>query len=104
MRVSNLYFLNEDHTYRPCEFAEWITQCKIIVHVADDTINDCRVSTVWLGTNASYDDGPPLLFETMIFKPDGSDTYCLRYTTWDQAIAGHKEAIDWVKNGCKENE
>lgn len=28
--------------------------------VADNTINGCRVSTVWLGTDHNYLGGPPL--------------------------------------------
>lgn len=46
------------------------------------------VSTVWLGANHNYrDDGPPIIFETMVFGLD--DTYQWRYTTEDEAQAGH---------------
>lgn len=62
--------------------------------VGDDTVaGDVRVSTVFLGLDHQFDDdGPPLLFETMIFggKHDG---YQERYSTWEEAEAGHKIAL-----------
>ena len=100
----NHFFLNEDHTYRPCGLMEWGKQLQTMErHVADDQINDCRVSTIWLGTDHNHWGGPPLVFETMIFK-EGSDIYCERYTTWQEAEAGHKEAIQWVLDGYQEND
>lgn len=53
-----------------------------------------RVSTVWLGLNHQFGDGPPLIFETMIFGPDSwADEYCERYATEDAARAGHDRAV-----------
>ncbi len=99
------YFLNEDHTYRPCTLMEWGHQFESIDrHVAEDRINDCRVSTIWLGTDHNYHwEGPPLLFETMVFKNGASDIYCDRYSTWQEAEQGHERAIQWVLDGCKED-
>lgn len=100
--MSRHYFLNPDHSYTPCDVIAWAKQFGLNdTHVADDMINDHHVSTVWLGLDYNYWGGPPLVFETMVFKPDGGDNYCVRYTTWEQAEAGHQEAISWVKNGCK---
>lgn len=66
--------------------------------VGDDTVNQHRVSTVFLGLDHQYGDGPPLVFETMIF-PAGSwsEVYCERYSTWAQAEAGHAKAIEHAK-------
>jgi hypothetical protein len=103
-RMSRHYFLNPDHTYSPCDLLTWARQFESENRqVADDEINGYRVSTVWLGTDHNYGAGHPLVFETMIFNPAGKDNYLVRYTTWDQAVAGHQKAIDWVKNGCKED-
>jgi hypothetical protein len=100
------YFLNEDHTYRECDLMEWSTQFKSTNRkIADDKINGYHISTVWLGYDHNWlGDGPPLLFETMVFKDDGSmqEIYCDRYSTWEEAEAGHKKAIEWVNNGCKD--
>ncbi|MAF42608.1 MAG: hypothetical protein CMI54_00375 [Parcubacteria group bacterium] len=56
------------------------------------------VSTVFLGIDHSFGGGKPLLFETMIFWEDANDyeEYQERYSTWEEAEAGHKRAIDYV--------
>jgi hypothetical protein len=66
--------------------------------VGSDTVNGHRVSTVFLGLDHQYGDGPPLVFETMIFPPDSwSEVYCERYSTWAEAEAGHATAIEHAK-------
>lgn len=50
-----------------------------------------RVSTVWLGINHRFGDGPPLIFETMVFKIDGlADIDSDRYSTEQEALEGHE--------------
>lgn len=100
------YFLNEDKTYNPCDLMTWANQFEFMDrHVGDDCINDKRVSTIWLGLDHDLYGGKPLLFETMVFKnlEKGlpSEIYCIRYSTWDEAVEGHKKAIEWVLNGCE---
>jgi hypothetical protein len=75
-------------------------------HVGDDIINGHRVSTIFLGLCHNYDpfSNIPIVFETMVFQNDRSDIYQERYSTWKEADEGHKRAIEWVKNGCKEDE
>jgi hypothetical protein len=54
------------------------------------------VSTVWLGLNHAFGDGPPLIFETMVFGLNGNDNdeeYCERYSTETEALAGHEKAV-----------
>jgi hypothetical protein len=53
--------------------------------------NGLTVSTVFLGLDHQRGDGPPLLFETMVF-PDCEDAW--RYSTWDQAGAGHDQVVE----------
>lgn len=50
------------------------------------------VSTVFLGTNHAFFGGVPILFETMIFGGE-QDEYQQRYATWEEAEAGHEEAV-----------
>jgi len=72
-------------------------------------VGDYIVSTVDLGIDHSFGDGPPLYYETMIFKKDkdgkivfgGEFDYQERYTTEEQAKIGHKLAIEYVK-GAKD--
>jgi hypothetical protein len=60
--------------------------------------NGTEVSTVFLGLDHAWGDGPPLLFETMIFGGT-EDEYCERYSTWEEAEAGHKKAVEIALNG-----
>lgn len=65
--------------------------------VALDYIGDVKVSTVWLGLDHNYfGDGPPLIFETMVFGgPMDQDPY--RWSTEEEAKAGHDMAVDAVR-------
>ena len=39
-------------------------------------------------------DGPPLIFETMVFQAEGFDEQDMeRYSTLEDAIAGHKRMV-----------
>lgn len=59
-------------------------------------IEDVEVSTVFLGIDHSFGGGRPVLFETMIFGGT-HDEYQERYSTWDQAVAGHEAACALAK-------
>lgn len=97
------YFLNEDHTYTKCDLLTWAQQFEAMSqenrrHVACDMVMGYRISTVWLGIDHSFGGvAPPLVLETMVFQGDDStDVYMDRYSTWDEAIAGHEAAKQWV--------
>jgi hypothetical protein len=62
-------------------------------HVGDTGItSECRVSTVFLGIDHRFHgNGPPLLFETMIFGGP-LDQEQWRYS-WDDADVGHRAAV-----------
>ena len=106
------YYLNDDHTYKPCSLMEWAAQVEKLwkkdgKHVADEMVNHKRVSTIWLGVDHNFIEiGPPLLFETMVFdevEKGGYTIYTDRYTTWEQAEEGHEKAIQWVLDGCEDD-
>jgi len=62
-------------------------------HVAKTEITpEIKVSTVFLGLDHQYGDGPPLIFETMVFGGE-LDGQMERYSTWEEAETGHKQ---WV--------
>jgi len=57
--------------------------------VAQEERDGVRVSTVFLGLDHRFGgDGPPILFETMIFG-GRHDQDQDRYSTWEEAEAGH---------------
>jgi hypothetical protein len=67
--------------------------------VASDKRGDVTVSTVLLGIDHRFgDDGPPLIFETMIFGGPHNE-YQERYSTREQAEEGHRRACDLAFEG-----
>ncbi len=72
--------------------------------------NGFWVSTVWLGLNhGHFGEGRPLIFETMVFKngpPElGESLDCNRYSTLEEAEAGHKVAcLSWKRGEKGEGE
>lgn len=58
-----------------------------------------RVSTVFLVHDHRHGRsvGVPVLYETMIFTPDGTPSWCERYATREAALAGHDRACAWVR-------
>jgi hypothetical protein len=77
--------------------------------IEQDQVEELWVSTIFMGLDHSYrPKGPPLWFETMVFhepeyeprldrmiRPEAG--YCERYTTIQEARAGHAAAIEWIK-------
>ena len=78
------------------EWAKWYQTADRIV--AEETIGDSSVSTIFLGLDYSFGDGPPLLFETQVFGGKLSDEMD-RYSTWDEAVLGHKTICERIKEG-----
>jgi hypothetical protein len=74
--------------------------------VQENTVNGYWISTVFLGLDHQHGDGPPLVFETMAFPQcdDGKlrEDYCERYSTWDEAVAGHNRAVTLYQNKQQE--
>jgi hypothetical protein len=74
--------------------------------VSQTTLEDrTLVSTVWLGFDHNiFNDGPPIIFETMVFAPPGKEELerdvfdCVRYTTEVLALKGHiKMVAKWKR-------
>lgn len=73
------------------EWARWFESADR--HVASTTKNSVMVSTVFIGIDHSFGEGPPMLFETMIFGGE-HDQYQDRCSTWEQAEAMHRAACE----------
>ncbi len=65
--------------------------------LARDEVGDIVISTVFLGLDHSWGQGPPVLWETMIFGGK-HDEYQERYTSRDDALAGHRHAVWMAEN------
>ncbi len=66
-------------------------------HVEDTKIGEIRISTVFLGLDHSFDEGPPILYETLVFG-GALDGEMDRYATHIEAVDGHQHTVDRVKN------
>ncbi len=68
-----------------------------------ELLDGVSVSTVFLGLDHGYGNGPPVLFESMVFGGE-CDGGCWRYCTWDKAEAGHKRIVARLKAGLEPND
>lgn len=98
--MSDCYILDEEK--RPVkvglyEWGKWIE--KNDRHVAYTETELHRISTVFLGIDHSYGNGPPVLFETMVFEiGTDEDVETERYSSWSEADAGHAGIVGhWLK-------
>lgn len=90
-RMRPMYYKLEGHTPVPIEdVLEWASGFdRTTRRVAQTMIGEARVSTVFLGLDHSYGEGPPILFETMVFGGplDQEEERC---STWEEAEAMHE--------------
>lgn len=98
-----------DKSGLPISFREWarLSEQSEYRFIKQDILPDGKfVSTVWLGLNHRFDDGPPLIFETMVFgsREDFDELDLLRYATLPEALEGHKNMVEkWSKLTKSEN-
>jgi hypothetical protein len=72
-------------------WAEWYESADRVVFQTE--IPGGMVSTIFLGLDHQWGNGPPLLFETMIFR-DGESDDCFRCSTWLEAEAQHAKVVE----------
>ena len=99
--MSDKYIL-AGHTPVPCDdLHEWAKAYEANDRrVAWTALEKFDVSTVFLGIDHNFGgDGPPILFETMVFRAgESSDIDMDRYSTWEEAEAGHAKMVEKVLN------
>ena len=102
--MSGWYELNEDGTTTALPDGAYPARFDADhKRIAESTVGGMWVSTVFLGLNHQLDDGPPLLFETMVFPERGnySEMLCWRYTTKTDAAACHAFLVAELEAGKK---
>ncbi len=89
--MTDRYILNGNEPV-PCpdlmEWADWVE--KADRKVAQTGGGSLFVSTVFLGLDHRFGEGPPMLFETMCFR-DGEGDECEHCSTWEEAEAQHEK-------------
>ena len=65
------------------------------------------MSTVFLGLDHQWGDGLPQIFETMVGRHNPEEYegiecegHMERFSTWDEAVAGHKRIVEDIKKGA----
>lgn len=77
---------------------DWRTSAEFCANFENRIVKKTRltpeveVSTVFLTIDHQFGEGPPLLFETMIFGGP-QDHWTDRYSTWNEAVSGHRHAV-----------
>lgn len=79
----------------PITYQQWVNRFALDTRFIGKTdIDGIMVSTVWLGLRHGTDDqGNPYIFETMVFNSIGEDIWVNRYTTLQDALQGHLDAV-----------
>ena len=108
---NNLGMLGPNGEVIPCtnfqEWARWVEENWNNRHVAFDEIEGFAISTVFLVANHNFGSGPGIWFETMVFRSttdptkfsQSNDYEQRRYSTRDEALAGHKKICAMVRAG-----
>lgn len=111
------YILDEKRQVKEVDlmtWANWLESDKggKARQIGFDRLDDIYISTVFLGLDHSFGMGRPLIFETMVFANKETevemfgkkhtihrslDEYSNRYTTMDEAKAGHESLVNDLK-------
>lgn len=98
--------LGDDEVLRQARWMQTHERHAALTYLGDGLY---RISTVFLSCNHQFGEGPPLLWETMISYDPGAHRdddlheghvwwdYQRRYSTYDQALRGHKESVEYAQ-------
>jgi hypothetical protein len=91
------------------EWARWFETADR--QLARDEVGDQVVSTVFLGLDHAFDGGPPVLWETMVFRGRERSTltgkdypiarYERRHTSRGEALAHHERVVEALRADWK---
>ena len=88
-----------DRQGKPISLQTWahLMEDREYCRVDETLVDNTRVSTVWLGIDYSFGrGGAPIIFETMVFGgPMDQEPY--RWSTEQEAVDGHRMAVDAVR-------
>jgi len=86
------------------DFMEWARWYETADRLVKQTrVGPLDVSTVFIGLDHNFlqHSDRPLVFETMVFgahqKNEMDESFCERYSTWEEAEAGHAVAVAWAE-------
>lgn len=80
------------------DLLEWAEKMQATRRVALDQVDEVTISTVFLGIDHQWLEGPPLLFETAIFSGEDGAGDLERCSTYAEAEAMHRQAVAKVQS------
>lgn len=93
------YIMDNGNIYPAGDILEWAKWMESADRtIAKTHVEDIEVSTVFLGLSYQFGEGPPLLFETMVFGGESNEEQW-RYSTKEEALVGHGEMVHKVWKG-----
>lgn len=95
------FILNEDGSVTPVEVREWAKWYENADRsIAKYAFDKYDLSAVFLGINHNYGEGPPLIFEMMIFKKGTYDeVFCERFSTKSETLLRAQELVHLIESG-----
>lgn len=94
-----------DKAGKPLELLQWVElfEDKKYSRIALTEVGNWKVSTVWLGIDHNFFGLRPHIFETMAWRIDTGvfDDSQERYSTLEEAQAGHKQWVIRYKRKAK---
>jgi len=91
------HYILQDKKIVPVDLMTWAKWFETADRtVGSSIINGAKISTVFLGIDHSFDGGPPILWETMIFGGDHNQYQDRCSGNWEQAEAMHMKAVGMV--------
>lgn len=91
-----LYALTEDKTPVPVDETDYVMPSVSDRRVALTELEGLLVSTVFLAVDQASD-GPPVLFETMVFDDTFNSLDSERTCTWDEAVEAHERMCAQIR-------
>ena len=87
------------------QWARWFERSGAQRRLRYTTVGKYEISTAFLALDHSFGEGPPLLWETMVFVADGAEGrfehdvggLTRRYSSKEAAWAGHDETVKTVQ-------
>lgn len=97
------YILDQNHKPVAVDLMTWaawfenIDNRRVATTDGEDATGKWRLSSVCLGINHRFSgDGPPILFETVIFREDKEaedHNDCWRFATWNECESFHRRKV-----------
>ena len=90
------WILNEQGEPRKADlmtWAQWFDDVEARRVARTELANGGYVSTVFLGLDHGWGEGPPILWETMLFSDEIGEEWQERYTSREDALRGHEEMV-----------